>query len=283
MPTPTSPRQDVPTSSMPMPNPTHPVAGRSVTDEAPTFDWTPVPGADTYRLQLAASEAFETIYHEATVGGPTSMSLADVLPDDATTVVWRVRAETGPEAPWSTPARFDVSGTTDDAGEFLVDASPVPVHPIEGDALDAHAAAFTWEPVPEASGYQLQVARVESFDDSIVDLTFDQTTSLTLFDMLPAESSPLYWRVRALFPNDKEGPWSDTAVFGTDDTTAEEENVSETPATSPPAETGSPSMKNSPMAAGPAQEARTSQAMAMTFVLVLVVSFLATIFAIMWI
>ncbi len=283
MPTPTSPRQDVPTSSMPMPNPTHPVAGRSVTDEAPTFDWTPVPDADTYRLQLAATEAFETIYYEDTVEGPTSVSLADVLPDDAATVVWRVRAETGAEAPWSTPARFDASGEPDDAGAFLVDAPPVPIHPIDGDAVDARAAAFTWESVPGGSGYQLQVGRDESFDDPIVDLPFDQTTTLTLFEMLPTEASPLYWRVRALFPNDTEGPWSETAVFGTDETTADVEEEPNEPAAAPASrESGSRSMKNSPLAAGPAQEAHTSQAMAMTFVLVLVLSFVATILAIMW-
>jgi len=284
MPTPTSPRQDVPTSSMPVPTPTHPVAGRSITDDAPSFDWTPVPDADTYRLQLAATDAFETIYHEATVDGPTAVSLADALPDDASGVVWRVRAETGPEAPWSTPARFDVSGAADDAGEFRVDAPPVPIHPIEGDAVDARAAAFTWESVPEAGGYQLQVGRTESFDDPLVDLPFDQTTSLTLFEMLPTEESPLYWRVRSLFPNDTEGPWSDTAVFGTDETRTDMENQADTPAAaSEPSASGSPSLKTSPLAAGPAQNARTSSAMAMTFTLVLVVSFVATILAIMWV
>jgi len=266
-----------------MPTPTHPVAGRSVTDETPTFDWTPVPDADAYRLQLAATEAFETIYYEDTVEGATSVSLADVLPDDATTVVWRVRAETGSEAPWSPPARFDASGESADAGAFLVDAPPVPIHPIDGDAVDARAAAFTWESVPGASGYQLQVGPDESFDDPIVDLPFDQTTTLTLFEMLPTEAAPLYWRVRALFPNDTEGPWSETAVFGTDEAIADvEEEIDEPNATPESRQSGSPSMKNSPLAAGPAQKAHTSRAMAMTFVLVLVVSFVATILAIMW-
>lgn len=282
MPTPTSPRQDVPASSMPMPNPTHPVAGRSVTDDAPTFDWTPVPDADSYRLQLAATDAFETIYYEDTVDGPTSVTLADVLPDDVEIVVWRVRAETGPEAPWSTSARFDISGRTEDTGEFLVDAPPVPVYPLDRDAVDARAAAFTWEAVPEASGYQLQVGSSESFDDPIVDLPFDQTTSLTLFEMLPADAPSLYWRVRALFPNNTEGPWSDIAVFGTDDTTSEANEDSDDPAAAPASpDTGSPSMKTSPMAAGPAQKAHTSSVMAVAFVLVLVVSFLATIALIM--
>lgn len=280
MATPTSPPQDVPTASMPMPNPTHPVAGRSVTDDAPMFDWTPVPDADTYRLQLAASDAFETIYHDASVDGPTPLPLADVLPPDATTVAWRVRAETGAETPWSEPAHFDASGPDagSGTGEFLVNAPPVPIHPIEGDAVNAQRAAFTWEPVPEASGYQLQVGTTEAIDDPVVDLSFDQVASVTLSEQVPEDVSALYWRVRALFPNDTSGPWSDTAVFGTDPDTEEEETTAgEVPS---PTEASSP--KNSPVAAGPAQEARTSTAMAMTFVLVLVVSFMATILAIMW-
>lgn len=266
---------------MPMPNPTHPVAGRSVTDEAPTFDWTPVPDADTYRLQLAASDDFDTIYYDESVDGPTSLPLANVLPEDATTVVWRVRAETGAERPWSKPAHFDTSepdaGEAD--GQFLVDAPPVPIHPVEGDAVDANLATFTWEPVPEASGYQLQVGTTEAVTDPIVDLSFDRVTSVTLADALPADATALHWRVRALFPNDTSGPWSDAALLGTDAETVEEEPAPDE-APSPSAETPSP--KNSPMASGPAQQARTSTAMAMTFILVLVVSFMATILAIMW-
>lgn len=265
---------------MPRPNPTQPVAGRSVTDDAPTFDWTPVPGAGAYRLQLAATDAFETIYYDDTVEGPTSVPLADVLPDDTTTVVWRVRAQTGPEAPWSTAARFDVSGAAADGGEFRVEAPPVPVHPIEGDAVDAQAAGLTWEAVPEASGYQVQVGETDALDDPAVDLTLDRTTTLTLFEMLPAEASPLYWRVRALFPNGTEGPWSETARFGTEGEAAEEAMQ---PVDEPAApDVDPPSPEHSPMAAGPAQEAHTSSAMALTFVVVLVVSFVLTLLLILW-
>jgi hypothetical protein len=264
---------------MPMPNPTHPVAGRSVTDDAPTFDWTPVPDATTYRLQLAASRAFETVYYDEAVDGPTPVPLEDVLPDDADAVVWRVRTETGADASWSTPARFSVSEPDTEGDEqFLVNAPPVPIHPVREDAVDVRRAAFTWEPVPEASGYQLQVGTTEGLAEPVVDLSFDQVTSVTLSEQVPADASPLYWRVRALFPNDTSGPWSDTAVFGTDPETGEEEPTPD----DAPSSTEAPSPKNSPMASGPAQHAHTSTAMAMTFVLVLVVSFVATILAVMW-
>jgi len=281
MPTPTTPREDVPTSAIPVPTPTHPVAGRAVTADAPAFDWTPVPDADTYRLQMAASDDFETIYYDKAVERPASLPLVDVLPNDARTVAWRVRAETGAEAPWSPVAHFDASAP--DAGgdedEFLVNAPPVPIHPVEGHAVDPDAAAFAWEAVPEAGGYQLQVGRSEAFDDPVVDLTFDQVTSLSLFDLLPGDTTPLHWRVRALFPNGTEGPWSSTAVFGTDtDAETTPEAADETPS-----RTRTPmSAKNSPVAAGPAEHAHTSKKMAMTFVLVLVVSFVLTILLIMW-
>lgn len=266
---------------MPMPTPTHPVAGRSVTDDVPTFDWTPVPDAETYRLQLAASDAFETIYYDETIEDVPSLSLADVLPDATTTVCWRVRAETDAEAPWSLPAHFEVAeaDAAADEGQFLVDAPPVPIHPIDGDTVDPQAVAFTWEPVPEASGYQLQVGPTEAFDDPVVDLPFDQVTSLTLFDRFSADASTLYWRVRALFPNDTEGPWSRTALFRME-VESEEADADSAEETAPaPSDRSSP--KDSPVAAGPARQARTSSTMAMTFVLVLVVSFVATILAIM--
>jgi hypothetical protein len=282
MPTPTTPRKDVPTSAIPVPNPTHPVAGRPVASSDPTFDWTSVPEANTYRLQLAASDAFETFYYDDTVDGPTELDLEEILPADAGTVVWRVRAEIPEETPWSPAARFEApGGDTADDREFLVDAAPVPIHPIRDDDVEADAATFTWEAVPEASGYQLQVAANETLNDPIVDLTVDRVTSLTLSEMLPAGQAPLYWRVRALFPNESDGPWSDTARFGTDPDVNPNEEALAAPGEEPTASADDPSDANSPVAAGPAREAHTSSAMAFTFMAVLVVSFLITIFLIM--
>jgi hypothetical protein len=282
MSTPTAPREDVPTSAIPVPTPTHPVAARPVASAAPTFDWTPVPDAGTYRLQLAASDAFETLYYDDTVDGPTDLDLAEVLPDDAGVVAWRVRAEAPEKTPWSPAAHFEAPGAAPgEDREFLVDAAPVPIHPIRGDEVEADAAAFTWEAVPEASGYHLQVAPDEALDAPVVDLTVDRVTSLTLSEGLPAGQAPLYWRVRALFPNESEGPWSDTARFGTNPDVDPAEEALAAPGEEPTASADAPSDANSPIAAGPAREAHTSPAMALTFMAVLVVSFLVTIFLIM--
>lgn len=265
---------DVPSSTLSAPQPTHPVAEQIVAREARDFHWTAVPDADTYRLQLASSDAFETLYYDETVDEGVSVDLAEVLPDGADTVVWRVRADTDDETSWSTVASFAV-GEQDAAPDeqLQVEAPPVPIRPIAGDTVDAEGVTLTWEGVPEASGYRVQVASSDSFEDPIVDLTVDQTTTLTLFDELPGEQDRLYWRVQVLFANAAAGSWSDIVQFAThpeqgDD--FEPEGGTEEPT----------SIERSPVAAGPAREAHTSSAMAMGFIVILIVSFLATLVAI---
>jgi hypothetical protein len=275
-----SPRPDAPTTTLPAPQPTHPVAGRTIAESAPEFRWTSVPGADAYRLQLAASDTFTTVYYDETVEGPTTVDLDAVLPEEARTVVWRVQAVTeAEEAPWSVAASFtSADAAADDAGQFLVNAPPVPIRPIEGDAVDPEGATLTWEGVPEASGYRVQVDTAETFDDPAIDLTLDQTTSLILFEELPDGEAPLYWRVRALFPNDTEGPWSETVQFGTDPEV--QDRADEPVATDPEAEADD-EIRRSAVAAGPAREAHTSSTMAIAFIGLLLVSFLLTVLAIM--
>ena len=281
-----SPRPDVPSSTLPVPQPTHPVAGRPVTADAPEFRWTAVPDAAGYRLQLAASPDFDECYYDERVDGPTTVPLADVLPAEADTVVWRVRAETSEEAPWCAPASFTAAPPDDreEDAQFLVDAPPVPIRPIQGDAVDAEAATFTWEGVPEASGYRVQVGPSPDLDDPIVDLTLDQMTTLTLFGELPREQE-VYWQVCALFPNNTAGPWSGTSGFGTDpdvepDVPVEAEPEAPDEEADAPDEP-TPSVERSAVAAGPAREARTSSTTAMVAIGLLVVSFVLTIVLIM--
>lgn len=280
------PRPDAPSSTLPAPQPTHPVAGRSVTVDAPEFRWTAVPDAAGYRLQLAASPAFEECHYDERVDGPTTIVLADVLPADAETVVWRVRAETSDQAPWCRPASFRVAdeADVDEAAQFLVDAPPVPIRPIQGDAVDAGAATFTWEGVPEASGYHVQIGPSSNLDDPIVDLTLDQTTTLTLFEELPPEADGLVWRVRGLFPNDTAGPWSETGTFGTDPEVESDvpvvagqpaEDAAEVP------DEPASAVERAAVAAGPARSARTSGTAAIVAIAFLVVSFLLTILLIL--
>lgn len=268
---PPTPYQESSSRTLPAPYPTHPVAGRPVESDAPTFDWTPVPDATHYRVQIADSEAFESIYYDETTARQTALSLNDVLPDDAATACWRVRAETDDSKPssWSDPAHFARSAPerATDAAAVRVDAPPVPLHPTDDSPADRAAVPFSWESVPEASGYQLQVAANEDFADPTVDLTFDQTTSVTLCEMLSPEHSPFYWRIRPLFRVADPGPWSAPVPFTVGQPPEEEQDLA------PEAE----DPESSARAAGPVEHARTSRGLSLAVSLIAVLTFIATI------
>lgn len=258
-------------ATLPVPCPTSPVAGRSTETEAPAFDWTPVPDAVEYRVQLASSEAFDVLHYDEVVAPGTELPLDSVLPDEATMVYWRVRAEGGDDelSEWSEPAHFAVSeaALAEDEG-LRVDAPPVPLHPNTRaqSVVEAAAVPFSWEDVPEASGYQLQVARTENFEDPELDLTVDRTTSITLYDELPHdESATLYWRLRPLFRGADPGPWSPVLSFTLAPSSEDEEEfVRQAEAPRPQAR-----------ATGPVEQARTSGAFSVFVSLLVVISFVA--------
>lgn len=271
---------DTQTFAAPTPQPTHPVADQTVRMESITFRWTRIPNATEFRIQLAPSTAFETIYHETVVEGPSTIALDEALPERVERVFWRVRVDDREDAPWSAAASILVSAdVSDQRGDFLVDAPPVPLRPIQGEAVVPVGTTLTWERVPEASGYRVQVGTSETFEDPIVNLTLDRTTYLTRYEPLPEGQGPLYWRVRALFPNETEGPWSKTVHFHTEQASTErDERATEGVEHSGDAAT---SVRQSPVAAGPARHSRTSGGMAWAFISVLVVSFVLTILLIM--
>jgi len=272
MPTPT-PYQESPPATVPAPCPTQPVAGRPVDTDAPVFDWTPVPGASGYRVQIASTEAFDTMHYDETTERGSALPLAPMLPDDATTLYWRVQAAGAGEerSGWSAPAHFAVPSADPDAekGAIRVDASPVPLQPesTRDTPLDLSAVPFSWEGIPEASGYQLQVAPTEDFDDPPVDLTVDRTTSVTLYEALPPKVTSFYWRVRPLFRVASPGPWSTPIPFTAAPPAEEEEDL--VPEAADPRSTA--------RAAGPVEHARTSGAFSLAVSLLAVLSFIATV------
>lgn len=272
MSTPT-PYQESPTATLATPTPTRPVAGRPVETDAPVLNWTPVPDATHYRVQIASTEDFASVHYDEGAERGAAVPLGSVLPDDLTTVVWRVRAEgdDGARSSWSDPARFALPSADLDAGPgpVRVEAAPVALHPEQEQdpPVDQRAVPFGWERVPEATGYQLQVAPTDAFAEPVVDLTVDQTTSVTLYDTLPADGQSLYWRLRPLFRVADPGPWSAPVPFVVAPPVEEADELA--PESEDP--------KATARASGPVTEARTSKALSLTISLLVVLSFLTTI------
>lgn len=201
-----------------LPTPIHPTSGDSVSDAAPTFEWSAAPSAASYDLQVAASKTFDTLLFDANVGERTSLALYDVVPEDGRTYYWRVRAELpdGNTLPWSDAASF-LTKTSEAARAAQRrsekrSSSPTVHLPNEGAPVDGRSAAFHWSPVPNAQRYEVQIAKTADFDEPLT-LEPGHTTHLTLYSMLPVDGSTYYWRVRALKPGMEWTDWSAPAQF----------------------------------------------------------------------
>ncbi|RMH61305.1 MAG: fibronectin type III domain-containing protein [Bacteroidetes bacterium] len=69
--------------------------------------------------------------------------------------------------------------------------------PTGGEPVEGSAVTFTWEPVEGATRYRIQVSADEAFQSVTVDLPLPDTTSLTLYNLLPEDGATYYWRVQA--------------------------------------------------------------------------------------
>lgn len=92
-------------------------------------------------------------------------------------------------------------------------AAPVPVDP--GDNLEVRLdemdrLVLSWQPVPGARSYALQVARNRLFVRNIIDVTDRDATSATLG--LQGDGT-FVWRVAAIGEGDVMGPWSTARRF----------------------------------------------------------------------
>lgn len=85
-----------------------PAAGAFVDGSAPLFAWTEIPGATSYRLQVAADAAFTRLFADVTVT-QTALTLLGFLPEDGATCHGRVQALGRTAGPWSVPVPFIAS------------------------------------------------------------------------------------------------------------------------------------------------------------------------------
>jgi glucose/arabinose dehydrogenase len=185
------------------------------------FAWQAADNAETYHLQIAADQDFETVDFDIQNITVTSAQVEEF--DYETTYFWRVRAvnETGP-GEWSAIRSF----TTEDEPLQVPDA-PVLVSPENG-ATDVDAdIVLEWEAVDEALWYSVQVSEGQDFD--VITASAD---SLILLQFSPTDLSgqtTYFWRVRTL---NLAGPgdWSEIWNFTTRTNTSTGTNYNELPA-----------------------------------------------------
>ncbi|WP_160008149.1 Ig-like domain-containing protein [Nocardioides sp. AX2bis] len=168
--------------------------GGTVSD-SPVFRWTPVAGATSYDIEISVSETFDTTVYKATT---TNFQATPTVALKTGEAWWRVRSS-------------DSTGVSDWSVASFTNSSkagPAPVTPLPGTILSqpADPPLLTWQPLPQATGYQVEIDGGEN--DWIGTTTYDtQTTSLVVPD--PQENGNYWWRVRAVLGPGVNTLWSE--------------------------------------------------------------------------
>ena len=166
------------------------------------FQWTAVPGAKTYIVQIDTDPNFTSPTEYETLN--TSFIPKRTLSNDED-YYWRVRAvdNAGNSGPFSETRRF----------RLRWDFAPQLLTPTNN-WTSVSAPTFRWTPVPGAYRYQIQISESAGFAPPLKADVYTFFTEYThaQWDELNIPGT-YYWRVRALDAGGSPGPWSSTFAF----------------------------------------------------------------------
>ncbi|TQV89336.1 polymorphic toxin-type HINT domain-containing protein [Aliikangiella coralliicola] len=179
-------------SSLGTPIPLHPTS--DTTDTTPRFSWSNVTGAENYRLEVKQGSTL--VYDPEPVTSSTFHTGAALTVDQCYT--WRVRAESSQSSPgaWSNSQSFCVVPPI---------AQPTGMEP-EGSTTDT-TPLFDWDPVDNATYYNLQITRNGTQIEYIQHLSASQY-QLSASQALTAGQC-YEWRVRAHLNASEHGLWAE--------------------------------------------------------------------------
>jgi hypothetical protein len=178
---------------------TYPVDDINQTLEDVVLDWTPVPGAETYDIQVSTDANFNNITLDVSGIKSTRYSPATTLNSDQ--FWWRVRAVdlAGQQTPW-TASLNGFQRNWPDQPQAVYPKGPNTGSPA---AISGSRAFYQWTPVQHATEYQLEVSTDINFSTSKICTTAQTTyTPRNSGDCgFPSGATVLYWHVRPLdFP-----------------------------------------------------------------------------------
>ncbi len=184
-----------------------------VTPFLPRFQWQAVEGAKTYELQINTDSNFSpNVLYPPYKTSNTEFTPPSNLPNDKE-YFWRVKAtdQNGNETSWSTVRSFRVQW--DMAPKLLTPAR---------NQVQLSYPLFSWEPVPGAEQYQIQID--DSYQFAGILLADKKIYNVTTYAHPDWSSVPIafdaYWRVRAIDASNNYTPWSETRSFRTGYTVA---------------------------------------------------------------
>jgi hypothetical protein len=170
----------------------------------PLFMWNPVDGAETYRLQVATTNRFETpVFDEEGL-----MAAEFQVPDgyeleEMQGYYWRVNATDGENTSFWSFKRYFVT-----QGEL---PAPTLISPENGSTNLPPSTTLTWEPFFAADGYDIQISESPDFETIIISTSVNATSYGTAG---LSTNTQYYWRVRT-YNDGGESPWCEPWSFTT--------------------------------------------------------------------
>jgi large repetitive protein len=194
-----------------------PVSG-TTTAGMPVFRWKPIAGAASYYVLVSKDPDFTNLadygFTQVPAYAPRLTSGTRTYPDESadTPYYWAV-------LPASTANGGGVTtAPTFSAPQNFVKESPAPdlVAPANG-AVFSGPVTFSWNPVPGARDYRLQVSTDPSFSSGILENATTDSTAFTSDKSYVADTN-LYWRVRA-DAESTDAPFGVGLTWSNEDTT----------------------------------------------------------------
>jgi photosystem II stability/assembly factor-like uncharacterized protein len=186
--------------NMPVPAIESPKNNTKGLDLSINFVWHPAQKADMYEMQVADDVDFTDVI-EYVIQTDTTYTLESPLTYNKT-YYWRVRSKTdGSYSNWSDVATFST----------LLNA-PTLIDPPNSSTGVSLNPTFTWQSVPNALYYQIEVAKDTKFTSLV--FSADSLQDTTIISQTLISDATFYWRVKA--KNDNSiSPWSDVWSFQT--------------------------------------------------------------------
>jgi hypothetical protein len=181
----------------PLPQP-NPISTQPVGAAIPTWRWRPVEGAASYDVHVDGPAGTRLDYHViGTAVTPYTMVGTGVFR-------WQVRAN----------FPNSVGGAS---GPYFRPGKPFAhtVNAPKGLRTSGSAAALvlSWQPVPGAARYQIQIGTKADFSSTVESVQTDGPTFAPRFPFGYGNGGKFYWRVAALDGNNASGDYSDTQTF----------------------------------------------------------------------
>ncbi|MCE1164775.1 MAG: dockerin type I domain-containing protein [Bacteroidetes bacterium] len=199
---------DFTTIPAPPPAPTlvSPANGAINVSTTVTFNWNTVSTAASYHLQVSSNSAFTALVIDQTGITTTNYATPSGILSGTTMYYWRVAgANAGGQGNWSTYWNFTTI--------VAPPAAPILISPPNGATGISRNPVLTWNAVPNATSYRVQVSLDLSFTTPIVNAVTGSATQYTVPTALQYGTA-YYWRVNATNAGGT-GSWSSVWNFTT--------------------------------------------------------------------